>query len=333
MRAPVESLHATGRPRAGRAAALLRWILFVGAAVAGCFGPNVVTAAGPPVRRYLPHAQPTPPGPTGPYLGQTPPGMVPEVFAPGIVTLPGTYTGGITFSPGGDEIYFGRFTAADMTNSVWVTRQVDGVWTAPAPFVPCLGASGQFLTPDGHRIYYLSPLGVLNSQIYFIDRLDAGWSSPTKLQAPFSSRPKASVSAAASGNLYFSQIETSMQGRFYVARRSGGGFAAPVALPPTINRFITNDSIFVAPDESYLVLGVVPAPDIQRLYVSFRGTDGTWGAPIELGSQVNSTNDLIGASVSPDGKYLFFTRNARASSGIYWVDARVVLELKPAERG
>ena len=43
----------------------------------------------------------------GPYAGQTPPGMVPQRFAPGFMSTAG-YDLTPTFSPGLDEVFFGR---------------------------------------------------------------------------------------------------------------------------------------------------------------------------------------------------------------------------------
>ncbi|QMU62970.1 MAG: hypothetical protein GKR88_00900 [Flavobacteriaceae bacterium] len=41
------------------------------------------------------------------YLGQKPPGLIPEIFAPGIVSINGRYEHGISFSPDLEELYFG----------------------------------------------------------------------------------------------------------------------------------------------------------------------------------------------------------------------------------
>lgn len=43
---------------------------------------------------------------SGPYLGQTPPGLKAQVFAPGIVNTP-LYTRDLAMTPDGKEIYFG----------------------------------------------------------------------------------------------------------------------------------------------------------------------------------------------------------------------------------
>ena len=42
----------------------------------------------------------------GPYLGQKPPGMTPEVFAPGIISTREKYELNSIFSPKGDEFYY-----------------------------------------------------------------------------------------------------------------------------------------------------------------------------------------------------------------------------------
>ena len=42
----------------------------------------------------------------GPYLGQKPPGMTPEIFAPGIISNPDIKEFSITFSPNGEELFF-----------------------------------------------------------------------------------------------------------------------------------------------------------------------------------------------------------------------------------
>ncbi len=41
-----------------------------------------------------------------PYLGQKPPGMTPEVFAPGIIATDGEAQNCLTISPDGQEIYW-----------------------------------------------------------------------------------------------------------------------------------------------------------------------------------------------------------------------------------
>ena len=50
---------------------------------------------------------------TGPYLGQKPPGMIPEIFAPGIISQEEFIEFKGAFSPDGKEYYFYRHSLPD----------------------------------------------------------------------------------------------------------------------------------------------------------------------------------------------------------------------------
>lgn len=91
---------------------------------------------------------------------------------------------------------------------------------------------------------------------------------------------------------------------------------------------------FIAPDESYLLF------DAQRedgygdsdIYISFKQKDGTWGNGINLGDKINTNAWDASASITPDGKYLFFSRNVGSDDfenvDVFWVDAKVIYALK-----
>ena len=63
------------------------------------------------------------------------------------------------------------------------------------------------------------------------------------------------------------------------------------------------------------------------LHLTFRTEEGSWTAPRNLGPRVNSAAHENCAMLTPDGKYLFFTRGG----DIYWVDARILEEFRPAK--
>lgn len=56
------------------------------------------------------------------------------------------------------------------------------------------------------------------------------------------------------------------------------------------------------------------------LYASFRDAAGKWGELINLGKAVNTEAAEAGASFSPDGKYMFYSRDG----DIYWVSAKIL---------
>ena len=88
----------------------------------------------------------------------------------------------------------------------------------------------------------------------------------------------------------------------------------------------------VAPDESFLVFNSVRPRGLggADLYLSLRQSDGTWTTPRNLGPRVNSAYLDICPYISPDKKYLFFTRSngfssKKHSADIYWVELKEYL--------
>ena len=47
-----------------------------------------------------------------------------------------------------------------------------------------------------------------------------------------------------------------------------------------------------------------------------------------MGKAINSSGFDFYPMLSPDGKYLFFTRNINRNGDIYWVDSKIIEELK-----
>ena len=67
---------------------------------------------------------------TGPYLGEKPPGMTPEIFAPGLVST-GGFERDVAITPDGREIFFGLAGPSYQYTTVVSTRVVDGRWSEP----------------------------------------------------------------------------------------------------------------------------------------------------------------------------------------------------------
>ena len=66
------------------------------------------------------------------------------------------------------------------------------------------------------------------------------------------------------------------------------------------------------------------------MYISFRQKDGTWGAAINLGAQINTEFAEAYGSITPDGKFFFFHRGFGGNRGdIFWVDAKIIETLRP----
>jgi hypothetical protein len=265
-----------------------------------------------------------------PYLGQTPPDTIPEIFGPGFISTNNGDEYSICFSQDGKEIYFSRSTP-NVSNTIWWTHFINGAWTVPVipPFTENYYNSEPFITYDNQKMYFVSVRdGVNNYQIWHMTRNGSSWTTPQKLTAPFSiDSIKMFPTLSLNGNLYFTQFDASYKGYFYIARNNNGIFETPVKLSTTVNAFYNHGHAFIAPDESYIVFDAIPTQQSTGsvIYVCFKSADSTWGTPVKLSNTINSTNNQILPYISPDGKYLFFAKQAN----IWWVDSKVVTRHKP----
>ena len=92
----------------------------------------------------------------------------------------------------------------------------------------------------------------------------------------------------------------------------------------------------MSPDESYMVLSSSrpPSPGGGDLFVSFRRPNGGWSEPAHLGNTINTDQTEFCPMVTPDGKFLFFSRRQGASwreataGDVYWVDAKILEQFR-----
>ena len=264
----------------------------------------------------------------GPYLGQDPPGETAVVFAPGIVSTIGNHEFCCTFSPDGKECYFNRYMV------IMVSRWEEDGWSAPEPaeFTGSYRAHEPHITGDNKTVFFGSfrpqpgsdekePYG-----IWFAERIEGGWGEPS-----FAGRGMY-VTTSTAGNIYLTDnsegtpkehgiaVTTLVDGWFGELVRLKGGPNSP---PPGR---LPGRHPCISPDESFILFDSykdVEYPGEGALFISFRNEDGSWGAPINLGEGVNTSHHIC-ASLSPDGKYLFFQSN----SDIYWVSTGIFDKLR-----
>jgi glyoxylase-like metal-dependent hydrolase (beta-lactamase superfamily II) len=268
-------------------------------------------------------------GLTGAYLGQTPPGSTPEVFAPGVVSTQGNFEFSCTFSPDGKEFYFTRRRDAGGLNTIMVCRWTEAGWTAPEP-IPNIGRiwnNEPHITANGKKLYFGSfrPLpGETQPDygIWMVERTAEGWSEP-KYHGP-----GMFVTSTNEGTLYFTDVspETPDQG-IVRTRLVNGQYAEQEVLMGAVNSPTPAAHACIAPDESFIIFDAT-RPGGQGgegdLYVSFKQPDGSWGEAINLGDEINTQGTNFCPSLSPDGKYLFYT----AKRDIYWVSTEIIGKAK-----
>ena len=97
----------------------------------------------------------------GSYLGQEPPGMTPEIFAPGIISTEEKYELNSVFSQKGDEFYYEISTTTQEEKKkgiyfwiIMISKMKNSVWTKPeiAPFSGKYSTMDMNFSPDGNRL-------------------------------------------------------------------------------------------------------------------------------------------------------------------------------------
>jgi Tol biopolymer transport system component len=276
---------------------------------------------------------------TGPYLGQKPPGLTPEIFAPGIVSTAESDEFAGTFSPDGKEFFFTRVIKAPNTQIMYTTIN-EGRWTKPSlsPIAYECSEGEPHISPDGNRLFYASrrPLPgstqlTSNPNIWISKKSGSSWSEPYLLENPFrDGNFLMYVTSANNGTIYF-------RSRLGVYRSNfdDGKYAEPEFLPEEINAPTKGNHPYIAPDESYIIFDAQRNPPegfgSSDLYISFRKSNGSWTKALNMGKNINSKGYEIAPSVSSDGKFLFFESDKAGSMDIYWVSGKIIEGLRPKE--
>lgn len=90
--------------------------------------------------------------------------------------------------------------------------------------------------------------------------------------------------------------------------------------------------MMISPNEDYILFNSQRAGGIggADIYISFKNGKGDWLPAVNMGKIVNSSLYDLCPALSPNGKYLFFTRynDAQNSGNIYWVSSAIIDELK-----
>ena len=80
-------------------------------------------------------------------------------------------------------------------------------------------------------------------------------------------------------------------------------------------------------------VGNMPDHEWNGTQIRFRNPDGSWSEALNMGKEINTGAGENCPQVSPDGKYFFFNRyNPDLKMGnMYWMDAKIIENLKPEE--
>ena len=263
--------------------------------------------------------------------------MTPEIFAPGII------------STDEDDHFFGFTDNGELIvlvqSGLKFLEMKDSLWTKPER-IPFDTENDSYYTtaPEGKTVYFLSnrPLetnGPLTEfrNVWASTKSSSGWSEPGLMEYPFNADGHIGYpSFTDDGSIY---VYSGREGGFgmadiYVSRLIDGRYTKLQNIGEPVNTEFSEADPFIARDESYLLFVSRGRPDgfgEFDIYLSFRNDDDSWTEPINLGTTINSNHNEICPKVTYDFKYLFYTSTRAGNADVYWVDARIIEELRPDE--
>jgi Tol biopolymer transport system component len=258
--------------------------------------------------------------------------LEPKLFAEGVISTPGDESGG-SMSPDGRDFYFRKvapYTLDPSLTLMCVSHYRGGKWTKPEglPFSGQYNDSPPMLSPDGNQLFFSTQRPLPGEEpssnpvfhIWVAEKAENGWGNPRPLPPPVNQETNSlDPSVTKDGTLYFSSFSPARGGppNIYRSRLVDGRYADPQKLGDAINaKNYIQVMPYISPDEKILIFGSLGRPDQLfsggfpygrvDLYISLN-RNGAWTPARLLGFGINSFADDEYPSISPDGRYLFFS--------------------------
>jgi len=261
------------------------------------------------------------------YLGQTPPGNTPQIFAPGIISIPGRMEYGISISPAGDEMLFAL--GSWPYKRTMIIKYENNHWTSPdtVSFSLTRSAEEAIYSPGGQRVYYYAynpPNPVGGADLCYSVKNGSVWSQPINLGTPLNTtQDEYHPCVVADSSVYFENVI----GKICYSKFQNGAYQPRILLPPIFNdKDMAWGNPYVSPDESYFIFNSSRPGGFggTDLYISYKKNDGTWTNPKNLGNIINTSTNECGSEITDDNLYLTYV----SDNDIYWVGSNFIDSLK-----
>lgn len=300
----------------------------------------------------------------GNYFGQAAPGDSAHLFAPGIIST-GMDERDFAISPDGNEIFFCREAGNFRYVTIFYSQRRAGLWSAPEVFEFCTNPAYKYVEPhvssDGQKLYFISTMPADSASsgredIWVCTNTDGKWMQPCNLGAPVNTASKEFFpSVTIDGTIYYTHLDTVVNEEFiYRSKLVNGAYQEPEKLNANVNIGKARYNAFVAADESYIIVPAYGMPDsygATDYYISFRDSLDNWSQPINMGPAINTSfSGEWSASLSSDGKYIFFMSDRTGNNGpgklsteslqefhdspqngcsdIYWISSAIIDKLR-----
>lgn len=244
-----------------------------------------------------------------------------RVFAPNILSTD-LNDCKLTINNKGDELVY-SITSPPYKFSVLLSMRFDGnQWSNPyvLPFSGLFKDSDPYLSPNGAYLFFSSNRPIKGNSpnkdfnIWYSKKENDVWTEPKPLDEIINTTNYEYCPAVANnGNLYFCSDKPSGIGDsdIYFSELKNGVYSEPRCLPEPINSKQSEESPYIAPDESFIIYKSYREEDFGNgdIYISYKDPSKGWTNPLNLGEKVNSKNFDSSPFMSSNFEYLFFVSN------------------------
>ncbi len=263
------------------------------------------------------------------YLDTNFPDKTPKLYAEGIINLNNRFQQNLTMTSDGKEHLI---TITD--SALWRYQRIlriknmNGEIAVDTPqFVRDFKYQNEWfigepiISPDDKSLVFIADYP---PDLWISERNEKGdWDKPNKLDGINTSKDDWYPTFSKNHNLYFTNGTIFRSEKDYKS-------ADTVSIP-----FIQPDlrDPCISPNEDYIIFTAIDSTNFGRsdLYVSFKDPKGNWGKASNLGDKINTEFREFAPYISPDEKYLFFSRRDKwqnaSFSNIYWVSMEVIFDL------
>lgn len=267
------------------------------------------------------------------YFNISKPTIIPKDFNPKLLDLNGSFKFNVEIGRC-NEIYF--TTKVGANEDIYFSEKENNTWSKPkiASFSDIkYNDADPFLTKDGKRMYFISKRPTnkddkkLDFNIWYSDRKNNNWEKPKPLPKPINSDEynEYFFSISEKGNAFFSSNRKGGKGSFdiYTVKVLGNNkFSEPKNIGHPLNTKNYEFDPYISPDESFIIFSINKKGN-SSLYFSSKDKSGAWRTPKNLGKSINITRQDFAPSLSPDGKFIFYSNNGK----LRWISVEVLKTL------
>lgn len=274
------------------------------------------------------------------YLEQETPDSIPQIFGKDIVSVKSRFDMGFTISPDGKSMAFGvAYDSNPEETCIYLMNYINGKWTSPdKSFLPNnINTFFPMFSPSGNELYFAKSIDESPTDLWVAEYIDKKAINPQPLDSIFNSKSReAGHSKSKDGSFYFTSNRDDRNqccGDIYYAQLESGEYSR-IQKSDVLSSEADEESLFLSPDENYIIVQAwkYESESKHDLYISYRTKKGAWTVPKRLNSHINGKEIEQRPFVSPDNKFLFFsrmsiTRNNEQDvydSDIYWVSTKSV---------